>query len=167
MILANQKYRTLKFYFQALFFTALLFILGGAHVNALIPVGRPTLTNMAIVTASSCQDANGTLVNNKSTAGTGCVTNVPDPVTSKGAPPDLVKNYLNPFIKLLSVLVGLAVIIGIIYGGIEYSTSAGDPQKAAAGKKRIRNAILALIVYALTMSFLNFIIPGGIQVISI
>lgn len=89
-----------------------------------------------------------------------CVTQPVDPLPSKE--PDLVKNYVNPFIKLLTALVGIAVVIGIIYGGIEYAMSAGDPQKAAVGKNRIRNAIIGLVAYVLTLAFLNFIIPGGI-----
>ncbi len=76
----------------------------------------------------------------------------------------LITKYLNPFIKLLTVIVGLAVTFGIIYGGIEYSMSAGDPQKAQKGRKHIQNAALALVTYALIIAFLNFLIPGGVAV---
>ncbi len=81
--------------------------------------------------------------------------------------PDLVAKYLNPIIKLFTVLFGIAVVIGIIYGGIEYSMSAGDPQKAATGKNRIRNSVIALIAYVLIIAFLNFLIPGGVTGINI
>ncbi|HEY1064370.1 MAG TPA: pilin [Candidatus Saccharimonadales bacterium] len=75
---------------------------------------------------------------------------------------DLIDNYVNPFIRLLSVLVGIAAVIGIIVGAIQVSTSAGDPQKAAAGKDHIRNALIALVAYVMLFVFLNWIIPGGI-----
>ena len=45
--------------------------------------------------------------------------------------------YLNPTIRLLSAVAGSLVIIGLILGGIQYSASGGDPQKAAAGKAKI------------------------------
>lgn len=75
---------------------------------------------------------------------------------------DLMSKYINPAIRLLSALVGIAVTISIIYGGIEYSSSGGDPQKAAAGKSRIVNALIALLAYLFLGAILNFIIPGGI-----
>jgi hypothetical protein len=75
---------------------------------------------------------------------------------------NLFDRYLNPFIRFLSIAVGLAVVIGILIGGLQYIASAGDPQKAAAGKKHIWNAVLALIVYLFLFAMLNFLIPGGI-----
>lgn len=74
----------------------------------------------------------------------------------------LFAKYINPLIALLSVCVGLAVVGAIIYGGIEYIMSAGDPQKAASGKKHIVNALIALVAYALLYAFLQFMVPGGI-----
>jgi len=73
----------------------------------------------------------------------------------------LFSKYLNPVINLLSAVVGLVVVIGIIFGAIQVSSSAGDPQKAASGKGHIRNALLGLLAYILLYSFLQFIIPGG------
>ena len=75
---------------------------------------------------------------------------------------DLVKTYLNPIIKFLTYLVGLAVVIGIIVGGIQYIMSAGDPQAAANGKNHIRNAVIAFILYLFLFALLNFLVPGGI-----
>lgn len=75
---------------------------------------------------------------------------------------DLFKRYINPAIAVLSFGVGLAVTIGIIAGSMQYISSAGDPQKAAAGKKHIWSAIFALIAYLLLFALLNFLIPGGL-----
>lgn len=74
----------------------------------------------------------------------------------------LYQKYINPAIALISAAVGVAIAIAIIVGGIEYITSAGDPQRAASGKKRIVNALIGLIAYALLFAFLQFIIPGGV-----
>ncbi len=70
------------------------------------------------------------------------------------------KKYLNSFIKLISGLAGLAVIMGVIIGGIQYSSSGGDPQKVAAAKLRIRNSIIALIVFFFLYALLRFLAPG-------
>ena len=75
---------------------------------------------------------------------------------------DLIVKYIDPFIDFLSALVGVAVVISIIIGGIQYSSSGGDPGKASAAKERIRNAIVALLVYLFLFSILNFLIPGGL-----
>ena len=70
--------------------------------------------------------------------------------------------YVNPLITMLSVLVGVVIVIAIIYGGIEYIMAEGDPQKAAAGRKRIINALFALAAFLLLYGFLQFIVPGGV-----
>lgn len=75
---------------------------------------------------------------------------------------DLVKKYVNPAIKALSALVGIAVTVSIVLGGIQYATSADDPSKVSAAKKRILNSILTLIGFFLFYQFLNWIIPGGL-----
>lgn len=74
---------------------------------------------------------------------------------------NLISNYINPFITLLTVLVGLAITIGIIFGGIRVAMSAGDPQANASGKDHIRNALIAAVAYALLYALLQWLIPGG------
>ena len=75
---------------------------------------------------------------------------------------DLVKNYIQPAIDLLAAGVGVAVVISIVIGGIQYSTSAGDSSKVTAAKNRIRNSIMAFLLFLFLVAFLNFLIPGGI-----
>ncbi len=75
---------------------------------------------------------------------------------------DLISQYIQPLVNLLAALVGVAVVISIIIGGIQYGSSAGDPQKVSAAKNRIRNAIIALITFIFLYALLNFLIPGGL-----
>lgn len=75
---------------------------------------------------------------------------------------DLTRKYINPIITLLSILVGLAVTVGIILGGIAISTAGGDPNKLAAGKQKIFASVVALIFFGLLWAFLNWILPGGL-----
>lgn len=94
-----------------------------------------------------------------------CIPNTSDPALAGGdSSAKLISKYVVPFVSMLTLLVGVAVTVGIIYGGIEYSMSSGDPQKAAKGRKHILDAVLALISYALIFAFLNFIIPGGVTI---
>ncbi len=75
---------------------------------------------------------------------------------------NIVQQYIDPLIKFLSALVGIVVVIGIVIGGIQYSSARDNPQAVGAAKKRITNAILALIVYFFLFALLNFLIPGGL-----
>lgn len=74
----------------------------------------------------------------------------------------LFAKYINPLIQLLSALVGMAVVISIIYGGIQYVTSTGDPQRTEAGKKRIIESLVGLAAFMLLYAFLQYILPGGV-----
>lgn len=74
----------------------------------------------------------------------------------------LYAKYLNPVIALLSAVMGLVVVIAIVYGAFEYTTSNGDPQRAAAGRQKIVNALIGLVAFILLYAFLQFIVPGGL-----
>ncbi len=92
-----------------------------------------------------------------------CVGTISDPAASGECRDDncnVVNKYLNPFIQFLSVMVGVAVIIGIIVSGIQYAASSGDPQKVSTAKNRIRNSIVALIAFIFLYALLQFLIPG-------
>lgn len=70
--------------------------------------------------------------------------------------------YLLTGINVLSALVGVVVVLMIAVGGIQYSASRDNPQATAAAKDRIRNAIIALILYVFMWAFLQYLIPGGV-----
>jgi hypothetical protein len=65
-------------------------------------------------------------------------------------------------INLLSAMVGVVVVIMVIVGGIQYSSAGADPQKVAAARGKISNALLALVAYLFMFSFLQWVVPGGI-----
>jgi hypothetical protein len=96
-----------------------------------------------------------------------CAEAAKDPAATSGncATPtncDLVHDYINPLINFLAAAVGVAVTIAIIWGGIEYSSAGGDPQKVSIAKNRIKNAIIALVTFFFLWALLNFLIPGGL-----
>jgi hypothetical protein len=94
----------------------------------------------------------------------------PAPIPVTAPPPsscnitkcDLVTQYIQPIINLLAGVVGIIVVISLILGGIEYSTSEGDPQKSAKAKRRIANTLFALLAFFFLYAFLQFLIPNGL-----
>ena len=75
----------------------------------------------------------------------------------------VIAKYINPIVKLLSVAAGIAVVIGVIMGGVQYSASAGDPQKMANARGKITKALFGLITFLFLYSALQFFSPGGIS----
>lgn len=86
----------------------------------------------------------------------------PDCVVDQTAANCGITRNLQMFVNILTGLVGVAIVGSIIVGGIQYSMSAGDAQAVGAAKKRISNALLALLIYSFTFAFLQWIVPGGV-----
>ena len=84
-----------------------------------------------------------------------------DPSACSNTSCDLIPKYVNPLIDTLSVMFGLIAVVSIIFGGIQYSASEGDPQKASQAKNRIAKTVFAIMAYFFLFAFLQFIIPGG------
>ncbi|MET0779274.1 MAG: hypothetical protein ABWY71_00410 [Candidatus Saccharimonadales bacterium] len=72
-----------------------------------------------------------------------------------------VIDMLFAIIRFLSAGVGLVVIASMVFAGIQYTTSRGDPQASAAAIKRIRNTVVALGIYIFAYAILNYLIPAG------
>ena len=69
---------------------------------------------------------------------------------------------LNTVFNFVSGGIGLAVVINIIYAGIQYSTAQGDPSAVNKSKTRIRNALIAFLMYLSLSAFIQWLIPGGV-----
>lgn len=76
-----------------------------------------------------------------------------------GVPTDLegglmnLTNWILGFISLVSVLM-------VIYGGVQYLTSAGDESKAESGKKTLTYAFTGLVLCALAYAIVEMIITS-------
>lgn len=73
-----------------------------------------------------------------------------------------ITKLLKDIANLLSAAIGVIVVIVIIMAGIQYTTSGGNPQVAAQAKKRIINAVIALVTWFFLFGILQWLIPGGI-----
>lgn len=115
----------------------------------------PTTVTTTTTTSAKC-GANETYLKGSTTV---CC-----PIGSETSGMDcVIAKYINPIVKLLSVVAGIAVVIGVIMGGVQYSASAGDPQKMANAKGKITKALFGLITFLFLYSALQFFSPGGIS----
>lgn len=73
-----------------------------------------------------------------------------------------IYGYLGGVIRFVAGLVGLAVVINIIIGGLQYMTSQGDPGALTKAKNRIFNAVVSLIAFIFAATIINYLIPGGV-----
>lgn len=73
-----------------------------------------------------------------------------------------ILDMLFAFIRFLSAGVGLIIAGSLVFAGIQYATSQGDPQGTAAAKDRIQNSILALFMFIFAYAILNYVVPGAV-----
>lgn len=67
---------------------------------------------------------------------------------------DVVTNILNGVIAVA----GIVCVIFIVYGGIQYMTSAGDSSKLTKAKHTVLYAAIGLIICALAFAITNFVV---------
>ena len=65
-------------------------------------------------------------------------------------------------INFLAVGVGIAVVGGIIWGGMIYASSNGDSAKTKHAITIIVNAVVGLLLFIFMYAFINFLVPGGL-----
>jgi protein-tyrosine phosphatase len=65
-------------------------------------------------------------------------------------------------ISFMAVGVGIAVVIGIIFGGIMYAQSDGEESKAKEGREIIANSIIGLFLFIFLYAGADFLLPGGV-----
>ena len=66
----------------------------------------------------------------------------------------LVKNVVN----IILWVVGILSVIMMVWGGIKYTTSAGDSNKVTSAKNTIIYAVIGLIIAIMAYAIVNFVI---------
>lgn len=56
-------------------------------------------------------------------------------------------------------IVGILAVVWVIWGGIQYATSQGEPDRTKAAKDTILNAVIGLVICLLSITLVSFI--GG------
>ncbi len=138
----------------------------------LVPLTVPVSAQQA--QSHFCEEANGKIVPSKDP----CIAKkvecksgqADDPCSDPAVQADcksiscnaLIKDYVEPGIKVLTMLMGVVVAISIVVAGIQYGSAGSDPGQVAAAKKRLSSALLALLAYLFMFSFLQWLLPGGV-----
>lgn len=69
-------------------------------------------------------------------------------------------DLLFAIIRFLSVGVGLVIVASMVYAGVQYIGSRGDPNANALAIKRIQSNVTALLIFIFSYALLNYVIPG-------
>ena len=73
-----------------------------------------------------------------------------------------IYDMLRAIIRFLSAGVGIVIVLMIVISGIQYITSSGNPEATQGAKKRLGNAVIALLLFIFMAAILNFLVPGGL-----
>lgn len=73
-----------------------------------------------------------------------------------------IVSMLLEIVNFLAVGVGIAVVGGIIWGGMLYASSNGDASKTKQGITVIVNAVIGLLLFIFMYAMINFLVPGGL-----
>ena len=65
---------------------------------------------------------------------------------------------INTVINVILAIVGVVAVFMIIFGGIQYSTSAGDSGKVKKAKDTILYGIIGLVIALLAFAIVNFVL---------
>lgn len=80
--------------------------------------------------------------------------------TGIGAKGDSLLTTVNKIINIVIGVVGFAAVAMTIYGGVQYTTSAGDPGKVKKAKDTIMYGIVGLVVAILAFAIVNFVLSS-------
>jgi len=86
---------------------------------------------------------------------------IPDSAIS-GDASKIPATFLTNAIAILIYAIGIAAVGAIVYGGILYVTSGGDPDKAARGRRSLTYGIIA-VVLTMGVYLLYKAITGSVQ----
>lgn len=76
-------------------------------------------------------------------------------------PASKLNTLINNVVNILSVIVGVAAVIMIIYGGFRYITSGGDSGSVTTAKNTILYALLGLVIVALAQAIVKFVLNAA------
>jgi len=80
-----------------------------------------------------------------------CSANGSDPISGPNG-------ALRKVSLIIATIAGIAAVIIIIIGGLQYITSGGDPQKAAGARNAIIGAAVGLVIIAAAESIIIFVV---------
>ena len=70
---------------------------------------------------------------------------------------EVAQSYVQPILNVFYFIIGFLAVIMIVYGGIKYTSSAGDPTKTSSAKNTILYAVIGLIVALAAFAITSFV----------
>jgi len=70
--------------------------------------------------------------------------------------------WLKLLINIFMGVIGVAAVLMVTVGGIQYITARDNAQAVASAKQRIINVVIGLVAFMFLYAFLQWLIPGGI-----
>lgn len=68
------------------------------------------------------------------------------------------QGILTDIINIFSIIVGIAAVVMIIFGGFKYITSAGNQENIKSAKQTLIYAIIGLVIVALAQVIVKFVL---------
>jgi hypothetical protein len=81
---------------------------------------------------------------------------LPSAITGQGAGPGLAL-YIASLWRTVVILGGLAFIVYLVWGGVEYLTSAGDKGRIDDASKKISSAVIGLAILVGSYAIVYFV----------
>lgn len=72
----------------------------------------------------------------------------------------IFQKYINPAVRVLGVIAGIAAVGGLIWGGILYIMSKGDQGQVVRAKRTITQALIGLAAFFVLVPMLSFLNPS-------
>lgn len=82
--------------------------------------------------------------------------------TSTNVADNPIVAFLKTVIQFMAFGIGIALVGGLVTGGVVYMTARANPQQVQKAEEIIRNAIIGIVLYVFMFAIVNFLIPGGI-----
>jgi hypothetical protein len=135
-----------------------LLIAAPGLVPALIGAGAASADT---VSGGAGSNVAGGLCKGISSASTG--TSSSDCGTSGGSGEDTLTTLARRVVNIFSLIVGVAAVFMIVFGGLRYITSGGDSGKVGNAKNTLIYAIIGLIIVALAQAIVHFVLNQASQ----
>jgi len=69
-------------------------------------------------------------------------------------------SIITTIINVTLGILGVLAVLYLVYGGVQYITAGGDAEKAAKGRTAITNAIIGVVIIAVSLALYNFVAEG-------
>lgn len=81
----------------------------------------------------------------------------PSPINSLGIGGEGISKFLNNFLSLVYIMGAVLFVFMIVWSGLEWISSGGDKEKVGNAQKRITNALIGLVIFAVAFAIFKLL----------